>query len=173
MDNNTLFKALSSKTRIKIIKTLAKKEIHLSELARTMNLSKPVIFRHVKVLERAGLVKRKVIGNVHVLSANVSSLEKTYNSFVEEQNVDVKKDSTIFDALKQIPGIITKSQGKNKYITSIDGEKGYYIYEVDGTTPKIPIDKYKPKRDVKISLKKIIPIDKKKIKIHIKKDKKD
>ena len=171
MDNNNLFKALSSKSRIEIIKILSKKEIHLSELARQMDLSKPVIFRHIKVLEKAGLVKRKIIGNVHLLKVNIESIEKSFDYFIEEQIVDVEKHSTIFDALKQIPGIKTKSQGKNKYITSIDGKKGYYIYEVNGKTPKVPIDKYMPKKDVTIELKKIVPVEKKKIKIHIKKDK--
>ncbi len=170
MDNNKLFKALSSKSRVKIIKILSKKEIHLSELARKMNLSKPVVFRHIKVLEKAGLIKRKIVGNVHILSVNLEIIEKTFESFTEEQNIDLKKDSTIFDALKQIPGVKTKSQGKNKYITSIDGEKGYYIYEVNGKTPKIPIDKYKTKKDVTINLKKLVPIEKKKIKIKIKKE---
>ena len=171
MDNNNLFKALSSKSRIKIIKILKDKEIHLSELARTINLSKPVVFRHVKILEKAGLIKRKIIGNVHLLSINLEKLEKSFESFTEEKRVDAEKNSTIFDALKQIPGVKTKDYGKNKYITSIDGEKGYYIYEVNGKIPDIPIDKFKPKKDVTVNLKKLVPIEKKKIKIHIKKDK--
>lgn len=170
MDNNLLFKALSSSSRVEIIKILSKQEMHLSKLSRKIKLSKPVVSRHIKILEKAGFVKRKIIGNVHLLSANFDSLENSFASFVEEQNIDVKKDSTIFDALKQIPGIKTKSEGKNKFITSIDGEKGYYIYEVNGKTPEIPIDKYKTKKDVVIELKKLMPVEKKKIKIHIKKD---
>ncbi len=171
MDNNKLFKALSSKSRMKIIKILANKEIHLSELARTMNLSKPVVFRHIKILEKAGLIKRKIIGNVHLLSINMEKIEKSFESFSEEKKISAKKDSTLFDALKQIPGVKTKDYGKNKYITSIDGEKGYYIYEVDGKIPNVPIDKFKPKKDVTVNLKKLVPIEKKKLKIHIKKDK--
>ncbi len=171
MDNNNLFKALSCKSRLEIIKILISKEIHLSELAREMNLSKPVVFRHIKILEKAGLITRKIIGNVHLLTANINSLEKTFEDFVEEQKIDLEKESTLFDALKQIPGVKIKNLGKNKYITSIDGEKGYFIYEVSGKTPKVPIDKYKPKKDVTINLKKLVPIEKKKIKVHIKKNK--
>ncbi|RLF27595.1 MAG: hypothetical protein DRN01_02010 [Thermoplasmata archaeon] len=36
MGNNLLFKALSSETRLSILKLLAKKEMHLSELARRL-----------------------------------------------------------------------------------------------------------------------------------------
>ena len=171
MDNNKLFKALSSKTRIEIIKILAKKEIHLSKLAREINLSKPVVFRHIKVLEKADLVNRKKIGNLHILSVNLEIIEKTFDSFIEDQKIEVKKDTTIFDALKQIPGIETKTLGKNCYITSINGEKGYYIYEVNGKTPDLPIDKYKAEKNMTLKLKKLVSVDKKKIKIHINKKK--
>jgi len=173
MDNNIVFKALASKSRIKIIKICANKEIHLSELARKLKLSKPVISRHVKILEKAGILNKRIVGNVHLFSSNIEPLEKTFDFFVEDKKIDLKKDSTIFDALKQIPGVKTKNLGKNKYITSIDGEKGYYIYEVNGKIPEIPIDSFSPKKDATVKLKKLIPIEKKKIKIHIKKDKKN
>jgi len=169
MDNNKLFKALSSKSRVEIIKILSKKEIHLSELARMMNLSKPVVFRHIKILEKAGLVNRKKIGNVHILSVNLNIIEKTFDFFIEEQRIDVKKDTTLFDALKQIPGVKTKNLGKNGYITSINGEEGYYIYEVNGKTPNLPINKYRTDKNMTVKLKKLVPIEKKKIKIYINK----
>ncbi len=168
MGNNHLFKALSSKSRIKIIKILVNEEKHISEISRILNMSKPVISRHVKILEKADLIKRRIIGNVHLLSANLEVLEKAFDPFIEETNVEIDKKTSLLDALKQIPGIETKKHGKNSYITSISGEKGYYIYEVNGKTPEISVDKYKPQKDVTVKLKKIVTADKKKIKIHIK-----
>ena len=170
MNNKKLFSALSSESRIKIIKSLINKEIHLSGLSRELNISKPVISRHLKILEKSGLVKRKIIGNVHLFSANIECLEKTFETFIEESEIEIEKNKTIFDALKQIPGVEIISDGKNQYITSIDGEKGLYIYEVNGKIPKKAIDEFVPERNIKVNLKKLIPINKKKIKIEIKKD---
>ena len=168
MGNNELFKALSSKSRIKIIKMIVNRETHISELSRELKISKPVISRHIKILEKAGLVKRRIIGNVHLLYANVAVLEKAFDPFIEESDIEIGKNASLFDALKQLPGVETKTHGKNKYITSIGGEKGYYIYEVNGETPKKPIDEYKPEKDVTLQLKKLVPVGKKKIKIRFK-----
>jgi len=172
MGNNNLFKALGSESRIKILKKLVNKEFHLSQLSRDLKISKPVISRHIKILEEAGLVKRRVIGNMHLLSCNIEPLENAFEPFVEESSIKMEKDFTIFDAIKQLPGIETVTHGKNKYIASIDGEKGYYIYEVDGKAPEKPIDKYKPQGDVTVKLKKLVPVEKKKIKIFFKEKKK-
>ena len=170
MDNNDLFKALSSKTRINIIKTLGNRELHISQLSRDLKISKPVISRHIKLLEKTGVLKRRIIGNVHLLSLNPDCLEKILDPFIEEYNVDIKKDETIFDALKQLPDVETKDYGKNKQIISIGGEKGFYIYEVNGKTPDEPIDEFKPHGGVTINLKKLVSVDKKKIRINFKKD---
>ena len=51
-----MFKALSSETRIKIIKILLNREIHLSGLARELNISVPVMSRHIKLLENVELI---------------------------------------------------------------------------------------------------------------------
>jgi DNA-binding transcriptional ArsR family regulator len=169
MDNKDLFKALSSKTRMKIMKILTKKEIHLSELARIIGISKPVTLRHVNILLDCKLIKKRVIGNIHLLSANSEILDNILEPFIEESIVEVNKNDNIYRALKQIPGIEVKRINGNQLITSIDGEKGYYIYEVDGTIPKIPIDKFETKKDITINLKKLVSINKKKIKVKIKK----
>jgi DNA-binding transcriptional ArsR family regulator len=168
MSNIELFNALSSESRIKILKTLAHKEIHLSELSRELNISKPVISRHIKILEKAGLIKRKIIGNVHLLSANLNCLEQAFETFMDESEIEIGKNTSIFDALKQIPGVDIISDGKNQYITSIDGEKGFYIYEVNGKIPKKAINEYKTSENINLKLKKLVPISKKKIKIEIK-----
>ena len=57
MGNNSLFKALSSQTRMKIMKILLRKEIHLSKLAKEIGISVPVTLRHVNLLLENGLIK--------------------------------------------------------------------------------------------------------------------
>ena len=167
MDNDKMFKALSSETRIKIIKILLNREIHLSGLARELNISVPVMSRHIKLLENVELIKRRVVGNVHLLSANIGSLEELLEPFIEESEIEINEHDSIFDALKQIPGIEIQRVGENQYITSIDGEKGYYIYEVDGKIPTKSINEFRPKKNITLELKKLVSVNKKKIEVKI------
>lgn len=144
------------------------KNIHISGLAKEIGLSTPVILRHVRILENAGLVRKKIVGNVHILSANITGLEKILEPFSEESSIEINQKESLFDAIKQLPGVEIDKVGENQYITSIDGERGYYVYEVNGKTPAVPIDRYKPKKNVTLKLKKLVPVDKKKIDIKIK-----
>jgi len=169
MSNTNLFHALSSETRMQIMKILSQNELHLSKLAKELKISKPVVSRHIKILEQSGLVNRRIIGNVHLLSANISSLENAFDPFIDEASIEVEKNTTIFDAIKQLPGVETKSKGKNHYITSINGEEGFYIYEVNGKTPKKAINEYRPQENITIQLKKLVPVNKKRIKIDFRK----
>ena len=172
MGNNKVFKALSSSTRIQIIKALIGRELHVSGLARELGISVPVVSRHVKLLEDAGLLQKRIVGNVYLLSSTIGSLEEALTPFIDESTITTKKQNSLFDALKQIPGIEIQKVGDTQYITSINGERGYYIYEVDGIPPTIPIDKYTPTKNVVLHLKKIVPVDKKKISILVQQKKK-
>jgi len=125
------------------------------------------VSRHVKILEKANLIKTRTIGNVHLLSANKGLEEQIMDTFVEGSTVKINENASLFDALRQLPNVEIKKIGENRYITSIDGEKGYYIYEVDGVPPQVPIDKYKPEKNIVLNLKKLVPVNKKKIKIKI------
>ena len=53
--------ALSNPIRIKIIHLLNKKPMNIYELAKTLNLSRPVIYTHLKKLEDADLVESDLI----------------------------------------------------------------------------------------------------------------
>lgn len=105
---------------------LTKHEMHLSGLARKINISVPVVSRHIKILEEAGLVNKRIIGNVHLLNAKIRGLEKILEQFVEESSVEINKYDSLLDALNQLPGIEVKKFGDQQYIHSVDGEKGNY-----------------------------------------------
>lgn len=60
-----VFAALSDPTRRGIVARLARGEARVGELAAPFCLSEPAITRHVKVLERAGLLAREIDGRVH------------------------------------------------------------------------------------------------------------
>lgn len=168
MGNNNLFKALSSQTRMKIMKILLHREIHLSQLAKEIGISIPVTLRHVNILLESQLIIKRVIGNVHLLSANLEVLDNILEPFIEESVVEINKNDNLFNALQQLPGVEVKRVGSNQLITSINGEKGYYIYEVDGKSPNISIDKFKTKQDITLNLKKLVSVNKKKVNVKVK-----
>ncbi|MFN8533401.1 MAG: metalloregulator ArsR/SmtB family transcription factor [Dehalococcoidia bacterium] len=53
-----IFAALADPTRRAILERLAEGEAPVTELARPFSLSLPAITKHLKVLERAGLISR-------------------------------------------------------------------------------------------------------------------
>jgi DNA-binding transcriptional ArsR family regulator len=55
---STTFSALSDPTRRAILGRLAKGETSVTELARPFDMTLPGISKHLKVLERAGLIAR-------------------------------------------------------------------------------------------------------------------
>ncbi|HKN01164.1 MAG TPA: metalloregulator ArsR/SmtB family transcription factor [Candidatus Binataceae bacterium] len=57
-DLNTTFAALSDPTRRAILARLASGEASVTELAEPFEMSLPAISKHLKVLQRAGLIAR-------------------------------------------------------------------------------------------------------------------
>jgi DNA-binding transcriptional ArsR family regulator len=172
MGNKRVFKALSSETRVQILKILSKEQLHISGLAKKIGISVPVMSRHVEILEEVGLVKKRVLGNLHLLTVDFSIVEQAWNEISDHTDLEIFKDETLFDALKQLPEVSFSKYKDKQFISSINGEKGYYIYEVNGKPPDVSIDEFTPKKDVLISLKKIVPIEKKKISVKVRKKKK-
>jgi DNA-binding transcriptional ArsR family regulator len=172
MDNDKIFRALSSLTRIKILQRLNNNEMHLSGLAKEIGISKPVTSRHIKILEEVGLIDKKIFGNTYILKSKIKNLETTLEPFIEKSIIELDSKKSIFDALKQIPGIEIKKVDNNFYIKSIDGDDGYYVYEVDGKLPKKPIDEYKISKNITLDLKKLVSVKKKEIKVNVKNSKK-
>jgi DNA-binding transcriptional ArsR family regulator len=55
---DSTFAALADPTRRSILSRLAEGEASVSELAKPFSISQPAISKHLKVLERAGLISR-------------------------------------------------------------------------------------------------------------------
>ena len=51
-----VFAALSNPHRVRIVATLARESVHVSQLARQVGLSRPLVHMHLQRLEAAGLV---------------------------------------------------------------------------------------------------------------------
>jgi len=59
-DLDRIFSALADPTRRAILSRLAEGEASVSEIARPHRMSQPAISKHLKILERAGLIARDV-----------------------------------------------------------------------------------------------------------------
>lgn len=64
---NATFSALADPTRRAILARLARGEATVSTLARPYPMSLPAVSKHLRVLERAGLVQRSRLGRVHLM----------------------------------------------------------------------------------------------------------
>jgi DNA-binding transcriptional ArsR family regulator len=64
---NDTFAALADPTRRAILARLAQGEASVMELATPFHISLPAISKHLRVLEKAGLIKRTKHGRVHRL----------------------------------------------------------------------------------------------------------
>jgi DNA-binding transcriptional ArsR family regulator len=62
---DAVFGALSDRSRRAMIVRLARAPATIGELAEPFAMSLPAVSKHVRVLERAGLVRRAVDGRVH------------------------------------------------------------------------------------------------------------
>ena len=65
---STTFAALADPTRRVILERLSRGEATPGELARPLRISWPAVTRHLRVLERAGLLQRRRSGRNHVLT---------------------------------------------------------------------------------------------------------
>jgi DNA-binding transcriptional ArsR family regulator len=61
-----VFHALAHPARRAILRKLSDKEQNLSQLSAPLRMSFPAASKHVRVLERARLVRRRVVGRAHL-----------------------------------------------------------------------------------------------------------
>lgn len=71
---DTIFHALGDATRRAMLGELAARQRSVGELAEPFAMSLAAASKHIKVLERAGLVRREVRGRTHVCSLDPAPL---------------------------------------------------------------------------------------------------
>ena len=72
---DSAFGALSDPTRRAILERLAQHEATVTELAEPFKMSLPAISKHLRVLQKAGLLLRQKDGRVHRIRLNVDPLK--------------------------------------------------------------------------------------------------
>lgn len=70
-----VFHALAHPARRAILRQLSDREQNLSELSAPLKMSFPAASKHVRVLERARLVKRRVEGRSHLCRLDAAPLK--------------------------------------------------------------------------------------------------
>ncbi|TDF93045.1 transcriptional regulator [Paenibacillus piri] len=71
---DSVFHALADPTRREIVRLTASQDRTVSELAVPFDMSLAAISKHIKVLERAGILERSVKGRTHICRLNAESL---------------------------------------------------------------------------------------------------
>ena len=79
-----VFAALADPTRRRMLERLAKGPRSISDVGVGFAISQPALSKHVKVLERSGLVKRTIAGRTHHLELVPSSMESA-TRWIERQ----------------------------------------------------------------------------------------
>lgn len=71
---NRVFAALADANRRQLVHLLTEGEQRVSDLAAYFSMSLVAVSKHLKVLEAAGIVRRRVDGRTHYLSLNPEQL---------------------------------------------------------------------------------------------------
>lgn len=81
---DTVFDALASTPRRKILAYLSEAELTAGEIAARFAMSKPSISKHLSILESAGLIKGEKRGQFVHYALVRENLVNTLNGFVQE-----------------------------------------------------------------------------------------
>jgi DNA-binding transcriptional ArsR family regulator len=71
---NEVFNALSDPTRRAILARLTDADARVTEIAGEFPISLNSVSKHIRMLERAGLLRRSIVGRDHILSLNAGPL---------------------------------------------------------------------------------------------------
>jgi DNA-binding transcriptional ArsR family regulator len=80
---NRTFAALADPTRRRILAHLARGDRCVTDLARPYSMSLPAVSKHLRVLEKAGLIRRRRHGRIHQVKLEAEPLKRAAQ-WVEE-----------------------------------------------------------------------------------------
>jgi DNA-binding transcriptional ArsR family regulator len=96
---NDAFRAVAHPIRRGIVERLARGPAPVGVATRGFGVSKPTISKHLKVLERAGVVVRTVQGRTHQLELNVAPLVEAAEWFERQRVVWTRMFDAVDDLL--------------------------------------------------------------------------
>jgi DNA-binding transcriptional ArsR family regulator len=105
----TVFSALADPTRRAILARLSTGEAPVKELARPFKLSAPAITKHLKVLERAGLISRSRRAQERPCRLEAQPLEEAADWIEHYRQIWEER----FDRLDEYLKTVTSKRGKH------------------------------------------------------------
>ncbi len=72
------FAALADPTRRRIMEALSVKNRRVTDLAAPFSMSLPAVSKHLRVLEKAGLLKRRRLGREHHIELKPEPMKKAH-----------------------------------------------------------------------------------------------
>jgi DNA-binding transcriptional ArsR family regulator len=102
-----VFNALSDPTRRAILARLTGCEARVTEIAADFPISLNSVSKHIRMLERAGLVRRSIVGRDHLLTLHAEPL-------AEAQQWIEKYRSFWQDSLAELDKYVTSKKDKRK-----------------------------------------------------------
>ena len=102
-----VFNALGDPTRRAILARLSGREARVTEIAAGFPISLNSVSKHIRVLERAGLVRRAINGRDHLLSLEAGPLSEA-QAWIEKYRVFWEQN------LASLDRYITSRKGKRK-----------------------------------------------------------
>ena len=85
MDLDDTLVALADETRRSILKRLAAGDARVTEVAAPFGISLNSVSKHIRILERAGLVRRRIAGRDHFLSLDPEPLDAAARWMLRER----------------------------------------------------------------------------------------
>ena len=95
-----VFAALADPTRRDIVARLSVGDATVGQLAAPYDVSFQAVSKHLKVLEEAGLVTRRIDGRVHWISVNWSALQPAYGFLHAHQHFWSERLDALVDYAK-------------------------------------------------------------------------
>jgi DNA-binding transcriptional ArsR family regulator len=93
-DIQTMFRALADPTRRAIVERLVKGPASVSHLAKPFEIALPSFVQHLKVLERAGLVRSRKSGRVRFYGLVVHRLRVAENWLIQQREAEERRRSS-------------------------------------------------------------------------------
>lgn len=111
---NETLNALADPTRRGILERLSHGEARVTELAEPFRISLNSVSKHIRILERAGLVRRRIEGREHILSFRPAPLDATASWLESRRELWARRLQALDDLLCEEARTQTKTSRKGK-----------------------------------------------------------
>lgn len=105
--------ALADPTRRAILQRLAHGEVRITDLAEPFAMSLNAVSKHIRMLERAGLVSRRRVWREHLVSYNPAPLDQAA-AWIEQQRTLWNTRLDALEALLQAQDLAAQKSARRK-----------------------------------------------------------